>query len=42
MTFYDLSRDEILDVSRDTTLYAWNAERAIQPLVVDRDKAICV
>ncbi len=40
MTFYDLSRDEILDLSRDTTLYEWTAQRAIQPMVVDRAKGI--
>ena len=40
MTLYDLSRDEILDLSRDTTLYEWTAQRTMQPLVVDRAKGI--
>ena len=40
MTLYDLSRDEILDLSRDTTLYEWTAQRTMQPLVVDHAKGI--
>lgn len=40
MTLSDLSRDEILDLSRDTTLYEWTAQRTMQPLVVDRAKGI--
>ena len=40
MSISDLSRQEILDVSRATTLYEWTAQNAIKPLVVDRAKGI--
>ena len=40
MTTADLSRQEILDLSRETTLYEWTAQKAMQPMVVDRAKGI--
>lgn len=40
MTTYDLSRDEILDLSRETTLYEWTAQKAMHPLVIERAKGI--
>jgi taurine--2-oxoglutarate transaminase len=40
MTVADLSREEILDLSRETTLYEWTAQSAMKPLVVDRAKGI--
>ncbi len=40
MMTYDLSRQEILDLSRETTLYEWTAQKAMQPMVVDRAKGI--
>lgn len=40
MTATDLSRQEILDLSRETTLYEWTAQKAMQPMVVDRAKGI--
>jgi taurine---2-oxoglutarate transaminase len=40
MTITDLSRQEILDLSRETTLYEWTAQKAMQPMVVDRAKGI--
>ncbi|HEX6291866.1 MAG TPA: aminotransferase class III-fold pyridoxal phosphate-dependent enzyme [Herpetosiphonaceae bacterium] len=36
------SRQDILDLSRETTLYEWTAQRAIKPLVIDRAKGIYV
>lgn len=35
-----LSRQEILDISRDTTLYEWTAQKTMKPLVIDRAKGI--
>ena len=40
MTHADLSRQEIVDLSRDTTLYEWTAQSVMQPLVVDRAKGV--
>jgi taurine--2-oxoglutarate transaminase len=40
MAIGDLSRQDILDLSRATTLYEWTAQNAIKPLVVDRAKGI--
>ena len=40
MAIGDLSRQEVLDLSRETTLYEWTAQNAITPLVVDRAKGI--
>lgn len=40
MTIADLTRQDILDQSRATTLYEWTAQSAMQPLVVDRAKGI--
>jgi len=40
MTFADMSRQQIVDLSRDTTLYEWTAQSAMQPLVVDRAKGV--
>src|SRR6476469_1868060 len=40
MTSTDLSRQEILDISRETTLYEWTAQSAMKPLVIDRAKGI--
>lgn len=40
MTLADMSRQEIVDLSRDTTLYEWTAQSIMQPLVVDRAKGI--
>src|SRR6476646_8719683 len=36
----DLSRQDILDLSRDTTLYEWTAQSAMKPMVIDRAKGI--
>lgn len=36
----DLSGQDILDLSRDTTLYEWTAQSAIRPLAIDRAKGI--
>lgn len=40
MSLDQLTRDEILDLSRETTLYEWTAQRAMKPLVIDRAKGI--
>ena len=40
MTIAELSRQEILDLSRDTTLYEWTAQSVMKPLAVDRAKGI--
>jgi taurine--2-oxoglutarate transaminase len=40
MTTADLSRQAIVDLSHDTTLYEWTAQRVMKPLVVDRAKGI--
>jgi len=36
----DMSREMILDLSRETTLYEWTAQRAMNPLVIDRARGI--
>ena len=36
----DLTRDEIVDLSRQTTLYEWTAHSAMTPLVIDHAKGI--
>ncbi len=40
MAIHDLSAQQIIDLSRETTLYEWTAQRTIQPLVVDHAKGI--
>src|SRR6478672_6631343 len=40
MTFTDLFRQDILDISRETTLYEWTAQSVMKPLVIDRAKGI--
>src|SRR6476619_2253325 len=40
MTMLDLSRKEILDLWRETTLYEWTSKKAMKPLVIDRAKGI--
>jgi taurine--2-oxoglutarate transaminase len=40
MTIADLSRQEILDLSRETTLYEWTAQNDMKPMVVDHAKGI--
>src|SRR6266498_5835397 len=40
MTLTDLSRQEILDLSRDTTLYEWTAQKVMKPMVIDHAKGI--
>lgn len=40
MTVTHHSREEILDLSRETTLYEWVAQSAMKPLVVERAKGI--
>ena len=40
MAIADLSRQEIVDLSRETTLYEWTVQSMMQPLVVDRAKGI--
>src|ERR671917_375010 len=40
MTNAAYSAQEILDASRDTSLFEWSAQGAVQPLVVDRAKGI--
>src|SRR5215211_5901393 len=40
MTAPDLSRQEILDLSRDTTLYEWTAQKVMKPMVIERAKGI--
>jgi taurine--2-oxoglutarate transaminase len=40
MAVGELSKQEILDLSRETTLYEWTAQSAISPLVVDHAKGI--
>jgi taurine---2-oxoglutarate transaminase len=34
------TRQEVLDVSRETTLYEWIAQKAMRPLVVDRAEGV--
>jgi len=40
MTITDLSRQDILDISRETTLYEWTAQTAMKPMVIDRAEGI--
>ncbi len=40
MTIADLSRQEILDLSRETTLYEWTEQNVMKPMVVDHAKGI--
>lgn len=40
MAIGDLTRQDILDISRETTLYEWTAQSAVKPLVVDHAKGI--
>ncbi len=40
MTTADLSRQEILDLSRETTLYEWTAQKVMKPMVIDHAKGI--
>jgi taurine--2-oxoglutarate transaminase len=40
MTTTDLSRQDILDISRETTLYEWTSQKAMKPMVIDRAKGI--
>ncbi|HEY0736313.1 MAG TPA: aminotransferase class III-fold pyridoxal phosphate-dependent enzyme [Herpetosiphonaceae bacterium] len=40
MTTHDLSRQEILDLSRETTLYEWTTQSLVKPMVIDRAKGI--
>src|SRR5258708_2356468 len=40
MAIGDLTRQEILDLSRETTLYEWTAQSVMKPLVVDHAKGI--
>jgi taurine--2-oxoglutarate transaminase len=34
------TRQEILDLSRETTLYEWTSQKAIKPMVIDRAEGI--
>ncbi|HEX9067275.1 MAG TPA: aminotransferase class III-fold pyridoxal phosphate-dependent enzyme [Ktedonobacterales bacterium] len=40
MAIDDLTRQQILDLSRETTLYEWTAQNSMKPLVVDHAKGI--
>jgi taurine--2-oxoglutarate transaminase len=40
MTTGEHTRDEILDLSRETTLYEWIAQKAMKPLVIERAEGI--
>jgi taurine--2-oxoglutarate transaminase len=40
MTVTELSRQEIIDLSRETTLYEWTVQSAMKPMVIDRAKGI--
>ncbi|HEY0602637.1 MAG TPA: aminotransferase class III-fold pyridoxal phosphate-dependent enzyme, partial [Herpetosiphonaceae bacterium] len=40
MTTHDLSGQEILDLSRETTLYEWTTQSLVKPMVIDRAKGI--
>ncbi len=40
MTIADLSRQEILGLSRETTLYEWTEQNVMKPMVVDHAKGI--
>ena len=40
MTTPPRTRQEILDLSRETTLYEWTSQKAIKPMVIDRAEGI--
>lgn len=40
MAIEDLTRQQILDLSRETTLYEWTIQNSMKPLVVDHAKGI--
>jgi taurine---2-oxoglutarate transaminase len=40
MTVTNLSRQDIVDLSHQTTLYEWTVQSAMKPLVIDRAKGI--
>jgi taurine--2-oxoglutarate transaminase len=40
MTTPHRTRQEILDLSRETTLYEWTSQKAIKPMVIDRAEGI--
>jgi taurine---2-oxoglutarate transaminase len=40
MTVSDLSRQDIVDLSHQTTLYEWTVQSAMKPLVIERAKGI--
>jgi taurine--2-oxoglutarate transaminase len=40
MTTPPRTRQEILDLTRETTLYEWTAQKAIKPMVIDRAEGI--
>ena len=40
MAIQDLTRQQILDLSRETTLYEWTIQNTMKPLVVDHAKGI--
>ncbi|HEU5099396.1 MAG TPA: aminotransferase class III-fold pyridoxal phosphate-dependent enzyme, partial [Roseiflexaceae bacterium] len=40
MRLTDLSRQDILEISRDTTLYEWTAQSVMKPMVIDRAEGI--
>lgn len=40
MAIEDLTRQQILDLSRETTLYEWTIQNTMKPLVVDHAKGI--
>jgi taurine---2-oxoglutarate transaminase len=40
MTLVERSRQEILDISRETTLYEWIAQKAMKPLAIERAKGV--
>ncbi|GAB4123213.1 MAG: aspartate aminotransferase family protein [Roseiflexaceae bacterium] len=40
MTLVERSRQEILDISRQTTLYEWTSQKAMKPLAIERAKGI--
>jgi taurine--2-oxoglutarate transaminase len=40
MTVTDLSRQDIIDISHETTLYEWTVQSAMKPMVIERAKGI--
>ena len=40
MTTPPRTRQEILDLTRETTLYEWTSQKAIKPMVIDRAEGI--